>query len=59
MYTVLWVDREGNDRWTRCFNRDEVNFLLDQENIRKYDTLIFPHDADDLSINGEEFSSDD
>lgn len=57
MYTVLWTDWKGNDRWERCSTQDEVDALLDRENIRDADTLIFLPDADDFSVDGEEFNS--
>ena len=55
MYTVLWIDSNGNDRWERCESRVEVNELLDREDIREEDTWIFTPKADDFAVTGDIF----
>ena len=55
MYTVLWIDLEGNDRWERCESEEEVNELLDREDIREEDTWIFMPKADDFAMTGDIF----
>lgn len=58
MYTVLWIDAEGNDRWERwerCESEEEVNALLDRESIREEDTWIFTPEADDFAVTGDIF----
>ena len=53
MYTVLWIDGNGNDRWERCESREEVNELLEREDIREADTWIFTPRADDFAVTGD------
>jgi len=55
MYTVIWIDAHGNDRWDRCDSSEEVNALLDREDARNGDTWIFLPDADDCAITGIDF----
>ena len=55
MYTVLWIDTEGNDRWERCESEEEVNELLNREDIREEDTWIFLPKADDFAVTGDIF----
>ena len=55
MYTVLWIDGNGNDRWERCESREEVNELLEREDIREEDTWIFTPKADDFAVTGDIF----
>ena len=55
MYTVLWIDAEGNDRWERCESKEEVNELLAQGDIREEDTWIFHPKADDFAVTGDIF----
>lgn len=55
MFTVLWVNERGADRWERCDTRKEVAKLLDKENIWDSDTLIFPHTAEEFCIDGATF----
>ena len=55
MYTVLWIDAEGNDRWERCESKEEVNELLAREDIREEDTWIFHPKADDFAVTGDIF----
>ena len=55
MYTVLWIDAEGNDRWERCEFKEEVNELLAREDIREEDTWIFLPKADDFAVTGDIF----
>ena len=40
MYTVIWIDAHGNDRWDRCESSEEVNDLLDREDARNGDTWV-------------------
>lgn len=58
MYTVIWIDEQGHDRWERCQSTEEVNALLDQENCRCEDTWIFLPDADDYAIEGNIFDEE-
>ena len=55
MYTVIWIDAHGNDRWDRCESSEEVNNLLDREDARNGDTWVFLPDADDCAITGIDF----
>jgi len=55
MYTVLWIDAEGYDRWERCESKEEVNELLAREDIREEDTWIFLPKADDFAVTGDIF----
>ena len=55
MYTVMWVDRRGRDRWERCRNRRAVDELLTREGIRDEDTVIFTPFAEEYMIAGNEF----
>ena len=55
MYTVLWIDAEGSDRWERCESEEEVNELLNREDIREEDTWIFLPKADDFAVTGDIF----
>ena len=55
MYTVIWIDAHGNDRWDRCESCEEVNDLLDREDARNGDTWVFLPDADDCAITGIDF----
>ena len=55
MYTVLWIDAEGNDRCERCESKEEVNELLAREDIREEDTWIFLPKADDFAVTGDIF----
>lgn len=59
MYTVIWIDNNGNDRWDRFETSEEVNELLDKENIREEDTWIFSPKADDYATTGDMFPEDD
>ena len=55
MYTVLWIDAEGNDHWERCEFKEEVNELMAREDIREEDTWIFLPKADDFAVTGDIF----
>ena len=55
MYTVFWIDADGNYRWERCESAEEVNELLDNEGIRKEETWIFLPKADDFAVTGDIF----
>ena len=57
MYTVLWIDTDGNDRWERCESEKEVCELLDREDIREEDTWIFMPKADDFAVTGDIFGA--
>lgn len=55
MYTVLWTDCNGNDRWERCDDRAEVVSLLNREHLVDDDDItIFTPDADDCTISQED-----
>lgn len=55
MYTVLWSDSNGNDRWCRCDGKEEVKQVIIANNLQDdADVLIFPPDADDLTIEVED-----
>lgn len=51
MYTVLWTDSNGQDRWERCEGRGEVVSLLYREHlVDDDDVTIFTPEADDCTI---------
>ena len=49
MWTVCWVDMDGNDHWDRAENRRDVLEILMENEIDAYDedVLIFSPDAND------------
>jgi hypothetical protein len=55
MYTVIWIDNSGNDRWDRFDSKEEVSELLDKEDLRYEDTWIFGPEADDYATTGYMF----
>lgn len=55
MYTVLWTDSNGKDRWERCEDRAEVVSLLNREHlVDDDDVTIFTPEADDCTISQED-----
>ena len=58
MWTVLWVDEEGFDHWSRYETKEDLSY---DENLAPYidapDTMVFPPAADDLWMSGDFFSA--
>lgn len=62
MYTILWQELRGNDyvdRWERLETKEGVRKLLedlkDNPDVCEYDVLIFLPDADDSTMDCEDF----
>lgn len=56
MYTVVWTDGNGNDRYERLSSKDEVRALIKEEGlIEDEDALIFPPEADDIALTTADF----
>lgn len=54
MWTVLWTDEYGEDRWKRFETRD----LLEEDDdagpyLDSPDTIVFPPEAEELWIPGD------
>jgi len=54
MWTVCWKDEEQCDRWDRFGTREDVadlvRTLLNKVDVCEDDILVFPPEADDLTI---------
>lgn len=56
MYTVVWTDEKGNDRYERVSSKDEVRALIKAKNlIDDDDVLIFPPEADEIALTTSDF----
>lgn len=52
MYTMCWVDTNGNDRWDRFSSRKAlVDAIIDLQLEEDEDVLIFSPDAEDARLN--------
>ena len=58
MWTIMWTEN-SQDRWDRLETKEEVMQLLDSldknSGVSKGDVLIFPPQADDLALTGNDF----
>lgn len=60
MYTILWTDPSGEDRWDRFSNRAAVlDFLKKNNLLEDEDVTIFTHEADDYAVSPQELVSDE
>lgn len=58
MWTIMWTEN-SQDRWDRLETKEEVMQLLDSLDknsvVSKGDVWIFPPQADDLALTGNDF----
>lgn len=58
MWTIMWTEN-SQDRWDRLETKEEVMQLLDSldknSSVSKGDVWIFPPQADDLALTGNDF----
>ena len=58
MWTIMWTEN-SQDRWDRLETKEEVMQLLDsldkKSGVSKGDVWIFPPQADDLALTGNDF----
>ena len=58
MWTIMWTEN-SQDRWDRLETKDELMQLLDSLDknscVSKGDLWIFPPQADDLALTGNDF----
>ena len=58
MWTIMWTEN-SQDRWDRLETKEEVMQLLDSldqnSGVSKGDVWIFPPQADDLALTGNDF----
>lgn len=58
MWTIMWTEN-SQDRWDRLETKEEVMQLLDSldknSGESKGDVWIFPPQADDLALTGNDF----
>ena len=58
MWTIMWTEN-SQDRWDRLETKEEVMQLLDSldknSGVSKGDVWIFPQQADDLALTGNDF----
>lgn len=58
MWTIMWTEN-SQDRWDRLETKEEVMQLLDSldknSGVSKGDVWIFPLQADDLALTGNDF----
>lgn len=58
MWTIMWTEN-SQDRWDRLETKEEVMQLLDSldknSGVSKGDVWIFPTQADDLALTGNDF----
>lgn len=58
MWTIMWTEN-SQDRWDRLETKEEVMQLLDSldknSGVSKADVWIFPPQADDLALTGNDF----
>lgn len=58
MWTIMWTEN-SQDRWDRLETKEEVMQLLDSldknSGVSKGDAWIFPPQADDLALTGNDF----
>jgi hypothetical protein len=62
MWTVCWKDDEQRDRWDRFEIREDVvnlvNTLVREVDVSEDDILIFPPEADELTIPYDEIENE-
>jgi hypothetical protein len=62
MWTICWKDDEQRDRWDRFESRkdviDLINTLIREVDVCEDDILIFPPEADDLTIPYDEIENE-
>lgn len=58
MWTIMWTEN-SQDRWDRLETKEEVMQLLDSldknPGVSKSDVWIFPPQADELALTGNDF----
>lgn len=62
MWTIMWTEN-SQDRWDRLETKEEVMQLLDSldknSGVSKGDVWIFPPQADDLALTGNDIYEED